>query len=313
MLKSRLLRILLALLLLWLILTAYFYYQRQVTIVEQSLNEKLNVGDCQLVVEEISFRNFDYRSTPAWIYDYLGHFPPALKIRLEGIVNFYHHPVEFSKGTGILELKGMAIYPRYQKDCSKWINLMNVYIPGYNSVARSIYENTSNYIRFNIHVREFLRQDLDKELSVWVKDKISGESKNINIMPQWQQQKYNLLEKRPLKDLDNPGETARGFLELGEAGKREEALGMVVADRRQDFPWPFTGDWNWQDNSQIHYFVQQHDNYEGFKDVYSLKIEKMSNKDGSLSVDCEQTIFLLLDNDEQWQVIDISSFRCKSE
>ena len=313
MLKSCWFKLLLALLLLWMILTAYFYYHRQVTVAEQSLNEKLSAGDCQLVFEEMSFRNFTYTYDTPFLNHYLSLCPPLLQERVKGITDYYHKPVEFTYDTGTLELKGMAIYPEYQKDCSKWINLMDVYILGYESAAGSIYDSNSNYLRFNVHVREFPRQDLDKELHIWVKDKTSGESKSINIMPQWREQKYNLLEKRPLKDLVNPGEIARNFLDLGEAGNRQEALDMVVADRRQDFPWPFTGDWNWEDNSQIHYFIQQHDNYEGFKDVYSLKIEKMSNNDGSLTIECEQTVFLLLDNDEQWQVIDISSFRGRSE
>jgi len=214
MIQSRWFRILIKILLIWLLITVYFYFQHPVTYRLTGLNASFPIGEDQLIINEISVTNLDQekinyllisnRKIP-WQYFMIEklHVPLRWYNPILKVISFYSRP-PLSKEYGSLKIYGTFITQESIKDIDLFeLNeRMDVYIyPSLGSGMTSTPANYKNAMVICMHSK-FPLKDLENPFLLNVTDKGLSQTTTLLITPQWQKQRLKRLPA--LKDPAEP-------------------------------------------------------------------------------------------------------------
>lgn len=203
MFKSKFSKALLFIVLIWLAVTVYFYFQHQVTIQTQVLDKKEELENADVVVKELLLmdvenKNFDFDN---WRYSWAEKLPPSMVTPFLKICHFYSKPYqEIPYDASKIELRGMVVLnEEIEQGESLWdyyeIEIMDEEGVRYGSGYKLIYEGGKIYyfaVNGNCYNRDLAKVD------IVITDKSSGNIKTLPVEINWQAEKYNYFNRPPL-------------------------------------------------------------------------------------------------------------------
>lgn len=201
MFRSRFAKILLFIFLVWLAVTIYFYFQHQVTIKRHVLDNKVELENANVVVNEILIKDVKNKAMDFedWRYTFGAKLPVAWHMPFVQICSFYSQPYE-ELPYDIIELRGKVILnEEIGEEESLWdyydIKIVDEVGVHYSSGRSVAYEGSNIYyfaVRGNYYNRNLSNVD------IIIKEKSSEYMETIPVKLNWQALKYNYFNRPPL-------------------------------------------------------------------------------------------------------------------
>jgi len=271
MMKNRRRLALLAIFGVWLAFSGYFAYLHTFTIKTFYLDEKIDLGDRQFIVQELDAYNFvrDFTDfSDHWWINVVNRLPVSLQLPFYKVVNFYSQPRITYNDTWEVDVKGIAI-PRLPEQSTGYLS---IFIDGHLSGQGFHQSSNDDYTFFNSQGDYFSAADVDQPLNLILEDKISGQKTALKIDPQWTKKYYFM--SLPSEMGNNPADTVRQFLALVSQGKKSEALNLVTAEKRNGITWPpstqILNQMSTEDN--LSYSLERRENQGEYPVIYSLTV-----------------------------------------
>lgn len=235
MLQSRWFRILKKILLIWLLITVYFYFQHPVTYRFTGLNAVFPIGEDQFVINEISVNNLDREKMEEtykipWTYIVLEklNYPLQWNNPLLKVISFYkRYPL--SKEYGTIYIYGTYISSKTigETNMDEMYERLDVYIyPG--SGGSGMGSTTANYKNALVVCADgqYPLKDLDKPFLLTVTDKTLKKTTTLLITPQWLKER---LKRNP--EMKNPADPISEYIDLIYEGKAQKIQAKRLNDQ----------------------------------------------------------------------------------
>jgi len=235
MLQSRWFRVLKKILLIWLLITVYFYFQHPLTYRYTGLNAVFPIGEDQFIINEISVNNLDqekieeYYKIP-WYYYVLEklNYPLHWNNPLLKALSFYRR-YPLSKEYGTINIYGTYISSTTEgeKIMDEMYDRLDVYIyPG--SGGSGMGSTTANYKNALVICGEgkYPLQDLDKPFLLYVTDKEANKTTTMLITPQWLKERL-----KPNPQRKNPAEPVSEHIDAIYEGKAQKTEARRLNDQ----------------------------------------------------------------------------------
>lgn len=280
----------------WLAVSAYFAYLHTFTGKTYYLDEKILIGDRQFIVQEVNARNFpaDFPDFPDyWWLDVLTKLPGSLQRPFYEVVNFYSRPRITYKDTWEVDVKGVVI-PRIPEQSQ---GSLGIYIDGHYSGRAVQQPNNEDYTFFNTRGKYYSAAEVDQPITLIFEDEGTGHKVEIKLQPQWKN-KYYFMEI-PREMATDPAATAHRFFDLVARDQKSEALNLITAEKRKDFTWPpgigQLKQMSLEDN--LSYSLERQENQGKYPVIYSLTL-------GGTAETAPLRVDLIKDQDN-YEIIDI--------
>lgn len=311
--KSKWIRVLLAVLAIWMAISYYFYTQHTVTLKEYNLNKTVRVGDTRVIFKQITLNNYSIKTQYGynkaelpWYAKIIPRLPVKLQLPLFKACSFYTRPYILNQG-GTLKVKGIIISPGPYEDSEETskptlhgnVSIDVVYNnsytfgcteePGYNIDLFAIYRDNAP---FTIH-----------RVKAVITDKKTGKIKSLSISPDWNTKVYYGQGDLPPEFPFSPRITVNQLLNSTVYGKFDKAKGqsLILSTVSNKFPWK---------NLQHHYWQQARKeelayqgSYKGYQDVYSIELMFLDIKTDEVVANQK---FYLIDQGDKFKIIDVS-------
>lgn len=289
--KSTGVRIFVKLLLILLTISIYFYFQHPIIYRSTNLRAVVDVADMKLVIEDISISNLDedkmhaqiFKGEWPWIYRRImeTNLPVELQLNLVKIASFYTRRPLTNENAN-LKLTGTLIYPAGIRNSPKngvheLMDRFDVSLnPGYCNGNGGQFMSGDNYCRWQSH-GTFNLNDLDKELSLAITDKISNKVSYIYFTPRWE--KERIMQGQEFNWAIGPAQPVQNYINQINYNKTQQALECIAPEARNDFQSPRL-DNNFKD-AGIRYTVDWEDFLLGYGGAYRITAEagKYQNED----------------------------------
>ena len=299
MMKNRRCRAILAIIGVWLAVSAYFAYLHTFSKKTYYLDEMILIGDRQIIVQEVNARNFssDFPDFfDHWWINVANRLPVNLQIPFYQVVNFYSQPRITYKDTWEVNVKGVAI-PRLPVQSP---GSLSIYIDGHLRGQGSHQSDNNDYTFFNSQGDYFSAADVNQPMNLIFEDKISGQKAAIKLKPRWAKRYYFM--SLPQKVGSDPSDTVRHFLAFAAQGKKSEALKLVTADKRNDFTWPSSPEiWNQMSSEDnLSFSLERQENQGKYPAIYTLTV-RGTVQTAPLTVN-------MIKNQDDYEIIDFSEF-----
>lgn len=313
--KSRWVRIPLKIFLIWLVVTLYFYFQNPVIYRYTGFNAIIPIGEDLLVIDEISFHNYDqdktsfYNEKVPWKYQLIWKLPPSMQSSyLYKILSFYSKPPLLQE-YGVMQTCGTYI-------SSKPINdtLVDSMHERYDI---SIYPNTGTFSQRS--TREFYKnalvinsqikfpfQEMNKPFIITVSDKLANKSMQFVVTPQWK--KERLLDRGAEEKLIK---SAEDFISNIYENETRQNVENIVVDQIENVEFKpslagktiqMEGNLKWLDVYEVYYGVYQVD----------AKISEFKENDQKDSNPPDQiTVYLHKNENGNYEMIDYTPNRIR--
>jgi len=254
---------------LWAAVSAYFAYLHTFTIKTYYLDEKIDLGGRQFIVQEINAFNFESvipDSSGTWWIDVISKLPVSLQRPFYEIVNFYSRPGITYKDTWEVDVKGVAI-PRLPE---RTPGSLSIYIDGHLGGQGASQPDNDDYTFFSSRGDCFSPEDINQAINLILEDKDNGQKAVITLEPQWEKKYYFM--RLPRKMGTDPANIARRFFELVVQGKKSEALKLVIVEKRNEFNWPSSTEiWNQMSSGDnLSYSLERQEKQGKYPVIYSL-------------------------------------------
>ncbi|NLV17002.1 MAG: hypothetical protein GXY50_07335 [Syntrophomonadaceae bacterium] len=278
--KSTVTRILFKLLLIFLVVTIYFYFQKPIEYRCTNLKAVIPIDDMTLVIDDIRISDRDQEKLNSlassgipWIYEKIleAGLPWNWTVKLFNVVAFYTYTPRTMEKADI-NISGALLYPAEARNSIKssdaWNNFKMSISPGNLSSNGARFNSSNNYCSvfcggtFNL-------KDLNKKLTLSITDKINNKTIYIYISPQWK-------KTRPLnqgasgleKDLNSP---VRSFVNHLANNNIQAAMENIMPVLRNDFEIPQL-DINFR-NDEIRYTSEYIAYLMGYSGAYKITAE----------------------------------------
>jgi hypothetical protein len=300
MFQSRWVRVLIKILLIWLVITLYFYFQQPVTYRFTGLNASFPIGKDQLIINEISVNNLDEEKIDLWngkkipwqyrMIEEL-HVPRQWYNTIFKVISFYSRP-PLSNEYGSLKIYGTYISQESIKDIDLFElhERMDVYIypsSGGSGMA-STPSNYENALVICAHGK-FPLKDLDKPVLLYVTDKRLSKSTTLLITPQWQKERI-----KRLPTLKDPAEPVSEYIhKIYESGAQNASGESSKANGKTQ---PYLAGKNIQIEAKLKWI----DIFEGYYGVYQVDddIYEYAESNGQKKGSPDKITFYIHQNNE---------------
>ncbi len=310
--KSNWVRIPLKILLVFLVVTLYFYFQQPVIYRSQNLNVNLPIGGGQLLLHEINVTNQGERD---WSDDQKIPWQAQLygKMAEKGL------PMNWCTAA----IKAASFYslpPRAQDSYHLYID--GVYI---DAEEGTFDERTSALERFSVYtypggsgngtgsMRDFFRnadmisahgqidkQQLNQPLIITVVDKETSRETKFILTLDWK--KERLLERA--RHYQSPADPVRNFLYQVYGENPGEAVKNILPQRRQNVPLPEPDPGLKGQNIQMEGLLTWVDVYEGYFNVYRVDADiGIQSEDDSFTPLDKLTFYTIRDQSGDYKII----------
>lgn len=302
-LNSRSFCIITSIILCWLIISLYFFNQHQFTVANYKLDQELQVGNLQIIIADVTIRNFEYRQheKKPWYCSLAARLPSKIQLPFLKLCHFYTRSLSFDENHHIAEARGLIIDTNNGDIINgKLSNLLNIYFKDYSPGLNYTCKTNSNYTLFNTQGMDI---PCDSPLQLVIENKINGELKEIAIADNLSKEKCQAKEFP--RYITDPATTIIYFFNLIAADKNKEALALLVDNRQENVPVWYVQDWSNLTGHIKNYSIEYIGSYQNYDGVYifSTSIEESRAKKH------EYYIHLINDKNKCWKIIDISPFK----
>jgi len=199
MFKSRWARILVKLLLIWLVITVYFYFQHPVIYRYTGFDAAIPIGEDQLIIDEITFNNFDRDRAWKITEDLPWHYQLLIKINppaqwsapIFRIISFYTKP-PLTKDYGTLQINGTYIFsnPISATETENLYDLLDVYVYPYvgGGIGSEYHGIIKNAVAISSH-NNYPLYNLNNSFIIIISDKETKKTIKLLIKPEWKKER----------------------------------------------------------------------------------------------------------------------------
>lgn len=240
MFKPRWARILVKLILIWLVITVYFYFQHPVIYRYIGIGAAIPIGEDQLVIEEITFHNLDqdktwkiYEDLP-WQYQLLVKINPPFQWygHISSVFSFYSK-LPLTKDYGTLQINGTYIYsnPINGTESENLSTFLDMYV--YPTVGGGIASQYHGIINNAVAISSYNNYplyNLNNSFIIIISDKETKKSIKLLIKPEWQ--KGRLFSS--INNMKSPADPVDKFLYNIYQNKPREAQKYVLRGNQPD-------------------------------------------------------------------------------
>ena len=312
--KSGWVRIPLKILLVWLVITVYFYFQQPVIYRCQDFNVNLPIGGGQLLFHEINVSNYD-EDRPLhlmegdklpWqmtLYQKMVDrgLPVSWYIPVYKVLSFYSWP-PVDKDSYYLYMDGIFIDAQEAAfdERPSALERFSVYTyPGGSGNGtgsmRAFFRNAD---MISAHGRIDPRQ-MDQPLIVTIVDNDSSLATKFILTPDWK--KERLLERA--RHYQSPADPVRSFLYQVHAGQAGEAVKNILPQRRSNVPLPTLSSNLAGKDIMMEGLLTWMDIYEGYYNVYRVDAEIGAFSEEEFVPEEDLTFYTIRDQEGNFKII----------
>ncbi|SHK71356.1 hypothetical protein [Desulforamulus aeronauticus] len=312
--KRKIIWLLLCLLMLWSIISLYFYRQHLLVVKSIPLNENIQVGDTKVYLRELSLVNFerkpfDYDHLP-WYAEFSKQLPPFLIMPFYKTITFYSSPYTFDDNHGKAAINGYYLSPVLSLEDRIFPETVDIWLAGAYEVGYLGGTSTNHSANSNLHSFQVYGEHVPldvKELYIMVNDKVNNKNHKIPIKLDWETKTYTFFNPFPVYwQTSNPLVKVQEFIKLNEKDKNPKLAQLILHDKLKTFPWQHTKHEYWQLAFEDRVSYQA--TYQGQHDVITVTLTFGENKENSFKGIAEQT-FYLIDHQGSWKIIDVHPVR----
>lgn len=313
MFKSKWIRIPTKIILIWVIITVYFYFQHPVVYRYQGLNANIPIGNAQLLIQEIKVNNLDEEKQMAWLGD--GEVPwqyqllqkmQKMDVPVPGtwytpiwkVISFYSWP-PLAKDSWALQIDGTFIYPEDVDSDEYSLDHFDIYTyPGVSNGAGSQRDFFRNADMISANGKIDPKQ-MDKPLILTIVDKENGKSTNLIFTPEWQ--KERLFQRGD--QYKSPADPVRRFMDRIYENKPQQALEDVLPNERSNFPLPEPSKNLRGKDIQMEGRLAWVDVFEGYLNVYRVDTEIGESSENNFIPQEKLTFYTVKDQGGNYKIV----------
>ena len=312
--KSTVNRILIKLLLIFIVITIYFYFQHPIEYRCTNLKAVVPIGDMALVIDDIRISDRDQEKLNRsgyeipWIYGKIweANLPGNWTEKLFNIVEFYTRTSRTKEKADFCIL-GTLVYPAEvrnhinpdnidSRNCNVFnkfgVNILQGYVS--NGCTRT---SGDNYCSLHCH-GTFNLDNLNSKLTLFITDRITNKTSYIYFTPQWEKER-NLKRSVSWSKRIDPAEPVSRYIFNMKRNNTQEALEYVMPGLRKKFEIPPLD--NSFQEAEIRYTVEWKDSLTGYAGAYKITAEagRFLNEERTdfEAVSDEKLVFYVVKND----------------
>ncbi len=319
MFKSRKNRVLISLILVWLLISVYFYFQHTVTVKNDLIFEKMDFADETIILTELQLDKYQRKTRDVsedipWYYQ--SKIPPQILYRILETAFFYSSPYTKYGDRGFLTVKGLRIASTDNREPDKIMDdfseRYDIRITDSSDKRFSMDSRNGAYIPDNSDILYFYYDEIPvaddiETVKVTVTDTQTGLSKSISIHPEWDEEVINYFERNRVSygsfDKSKPNEIARYFVINIVEGNTELLKNCLHPNCKDTFDWSALDHELW--DSPYDKYVLYEGSYQDYQDVFSYNMYFEDSHEEDAQIIGKQKIYLVFDQDK-WQIIDVS-------
>ncbi len=310
MLRSKWIRIPVKIILIWLLITIYFYFQHPVVYRYQNLNANIPIGNAQLLIHEIRASNLDEDKKMSWNYEkvpwqykfaekaYEMGIPLSWQIPVLQAASFYSRP-PLVEDYWTLHIYGTFIYPEDIDADENTRQRFAIYAyPGIINGTGSQIDTLHNAAMINAH-GSIYAEHLNEPLILRVVDNENAKSVQLIFTPEWQKERHWQRGAQ----YKSPADPVSSFLNQVYANKPQQALEYVLPKLRKDFPLPQPGASLQGKNIEIEGRLTWVDVFEDYLNVYRVDAEIGEFSENNFTPQENLTFYTVRDQDGNYKIV----------
>lgn len=208
MIKRIWVKLLLAILIFWLLVSSYFYFQHNITVWTYPINKHYDINNIKVDITEIYVKNYEtsqnlFEKRSALI-NLAFKLPNNLVTPFFKLNYFYSKPYKTSKKYGTIGLKGRLISDSFIDDqtigkvtSNLEIEIVDDIDVHYSSSGGTRHEEGSKIVDFISEGRNFPLQKLNSKLKIHLKNKQENDSQQYSIEPKFIKMTYGFFNQKP--------------------------------------------------------------------------------------------------------------------
>lgn len=193
----------------WLVISAYFYLQHNVTIWNYSIERSYNVEDIQVNITEVYVKNYEdgtynVLNRNKTLYTLAKKLPFQVVSVLFKLNYFYSDPYKVSKEYGTIGLRGRLISDKFTNVNTHEYFTKNLEVgiiddinKYYSSRLTTKYEDNNNFVEFISEGNRFPLNKLNSTLKIYIKNKQTKDIQQYDISPKFIKNNYGYFKKVP--------------------------------------------------------------------------------------------------------------------
>lgn len=317
MLQSKWVRILVKIILIWLVITVYFYFQHPVVYRCLNIGANIPMGDGQLLIHEIQVSNLDEEQRNTWLENeempwrikilYKLHergLPLSWQNPVYKVLMFYSWP-PLADDYWTYRICGTYISPEDIETSGSVLDKFSLYIyPALNGGGNgSQWEETLRNAAMIVTRGKIEPQQLDQHLMINIVDKENDRTTRLVITPQWQKERliYGASRSNQYK---SPAEPVVKFMNKIYAGEPQQARDYVLTELRTKFPLPDPSEQLNEQNIDIVGHLSWIDIYNDYLNVYRMYAEVGKPSENSFVPVQKLTFYIIIDQEGNYKIID---------
>lgn len=202
MLKKALVKVILAFLLIWLVISVYFYYQHNVIVWHYPVNQQIELKDAKVDISEISVQNYRRNETYRYINENLFRVIQKLPHQIQGgiarVCYFYSKPYIISEKFGVMSVKGFILNDFPTEENNIRVVVVDDIGVHYSSSSGWIRESENPIVKFETEGDYYPLEKLGSPLKILVRDNRDKDHPiEITLNPTFTRQSYGFFDRKP--------------------------------------------------------------------------------------------------------------------
>jgi hypothetical protein len=319
MFQSKWVRIPIKIILIWLVITLYFYFQHPVVYRCLDFDANIPIGDGQLLIHEIRVSNLDedHRYYPMDNEEMPWRIKILYKMHELGLplnwqnpvyrtLMFYSWPL-LAEDLWTYKISGTFISPKDIDTSGSVLDSFSLYIyPAMKDYDGSQREETVRNAVMAYAEGKIDPQQLDNPLIVNIVDKENDRTTRLVITPRWQ--KERLINRFSQTDhYNSPATPVRNFMDKIYCGQPQQALDYVLTELRNNFPLPAPSEQLKGQDIKVVGRLSWVDVYEDYLSVYRMDTEVGKPSENNFIPVQKLTLYTIIDQDGNHKLIDWKS------
>ncbi len=315
MFQSKWVRIPVKILLVWLVISIYFYLQHPVVYRYQDLNANIPIGDAQLLIHEILVSNLDEDLQHDWLTEeerpwrikllqrmYELGLPLSWQGPANKVLSFYSWP-PLAEDFWSYKIFGTYISPEDIDMEEYTLDGFSLHIyPGMSRGRGCQWEETSRNAAMIYAGGKIDPQLIDNPLIMTVADKENDRTTKLIITPRWQKERLTNRVSQ-IERYKSPAAPVQNFMFKIYNGQPQQALEYVLPSLRNNFPLPALSEKLKGQDIEIEGRLSWLDVWNDYLSVYQMQAEVGKPSENNFVPVQKLTFYTILDHDGNHRII----------
>jgi hypothetical protein len=299
------LRICALLLVIWLIVSGYYYSQHSYAVKTFTIDKQIKVGDSFFYINKAKLQNISNinrnLNLSDWQIAIAEVIPRPLFYPYLKVCSFYSSPYEFNNDVGTLKISGLIYSAQDFSGTEKPIEIVSDSGAKLSNGYQESHQSDSNLYLVEIRAEDKIPLDLST-FNIRINDIEKGETQEIQVQPSWETKKYSFFKLEPPNDLAFPSGFMQQFIE-SQTSKDKNSLDYVHSEVRDTFSLSKVNNTNKPFQVSDTKYEGKHNN---FDNAFSVNVKFGTEKQDKFIVETEQKFYLVVDKGNWW-IIDVDS------